>query len=120
MSITFTSGTDAGSGIATRRLQRATAPLSGATCGTCGTFANSCGQPASLYTDSSLAVACYKYRYVVTDQVGNQDVATSASVVKVGYGGGVGATAGLLSHGGSVRRAVRDSTDTFTGTTGRC
>ena len=41
---------------------------------------------------------CYMYRYVVTDQVGNQHIATSASVSKVDYAGAVDATTGALSH----------------------
>ncbi len=120
VSITFTSGTDAGSGIATRRLQRATAVLIGTTCGTFGTFTNlGAANPASPYADSSLPIGCYKYRYVVTDQVGNQDVATSASVVKVSYAAAVDATTGLLSHW-PLDEAAQSliSTDAFTGTSG--
>ena len=122
VSISFTTGTDAGSGIATRRLQRATAPLSGGTCGSWSGFADiGADGPTSPYVDGSLAVACYKYRYVVTDRVGNQDVATSSSVVKVGYGGSIGATPGLLSHwrlGDSPTVPVTTSSDSFTDTSG--
>ena len=120
LSVTFTTGTDAGSGIASRRLQRATATLTGTTCGTFGAFSDlGSVNPASPYTDSSLAVGCYKYRYVVTDRVGNQDVATSASVVKIGYAAAVDATTGLLSHwrlGEAAQSLI--STDAFTDTSG--
>jgi hypothetical protein len=122
VSISLTTGTDAGSGIATRRLQRATAPLSGGTCGSWSGFAAiGADGPTSPYVDGSLAVACYKYRYVVTDRVGNQDIATSSSVVKVGYGGSIGATPGLLSHwrlGDSPTVPVTTSSDSFTDTSG--
>ena len=48
----------------------------------------------------------------MTDQVGNQDVATSASVVKVGYAAAVNATTGLLSLLAARRgRAVRSTVD---------
>ncbi len=123
VTISLTTGTDAGSGVATRRLQRATAPLSGGSCGTWSGFANiGADGPTSPYVDGSLAIACYKYRYVVTDRVGNQDVATSSSVVKVGYGGGIGATPGLLAHwrlGDSPTVPVTTSSDSFTDTSGK-
>ena len=81
-----------GSGIATRRLQRAAAMLTGSTCGTFGAFVDiGADGPTSPYVDGSLATGCYTYRYVVTDQVGNQHVATSANVVKVGYAAAVDA-----------------------------
>ena len=120
VSINFTSGTDAGAGIATRRLQRAVATLNGTTCATFGSF-NDIGadSPASPYVDGSLPHGCYRYRYVVTDRVGNQDIATSASTVKVSYAGGVGATPGLLSHWRlGEAAATLTSTDSFTGTSG--
>ena len=118
--VSFTTGTDAGSGIATRRLQRANAPMTGTSCGTFGAFADlGTANPTSPYVDTSVAVGCYKYRYVVTDRVGNQDVATSASVAKIGYAAAVDATAGLLSHwplGEAAQTLI--STDAFTGTSG--
>jgi hypothetical protein len=99
VTVTFTSGTDAGSGVATRQLQRATATLVAGACGTFGSFADvGPASPASPYADGSLASGCYKYRYVVTDQVGNQAIATSSSVVKVGYAAAVNSTTGLLSY----------------------
>ena len=123
VSISFTTGTDAGSGIATRRLQRATATLSGGSCGSWSGFADiGAVGPTSPYVDGSLAIACYKYRYVVTDRVGNQDVATSGSVVKVGYGGGIASTPGLLAHwrlGDSPTVPVTTSSDSFTDTSGK-
>ena len=121
VSVAFTTGTDAGSGIATRRLQRATAALTGTSCGSFGTFSNlGAVNPTSPYADGSLGAGCYKYRYVVTDRVGNQDVATSASVAKIGYAGAVNATAGLLSHWrlGDDATAAPISTDSFTGPAG--
>lgn len=119
--VTFTSGVDGGSGIATRQLQRATAALTAGTCGTFGAFANlGPNNPTSVYTDSTVANgACYKYQYVVTDFVGNQHIATSLSVAKVDYAGAVNTTTGLLSQwrlGDSAISAV--SSDSFTGTSG--
>ena len=73
--------------------------------------------PTSVYIDSQVTNAtCYKYRYVVTDQLGNQTIATSTNVDKVDYQGATTATAGLLSQWrlGEAYTA----TDTFTGTAG--
>ena len=67
--------------------------------------------PTSVYTDSSVAAGnCYMYRYVVTDRVGNQHIATSASVSKIDYGGAVDDTTGILSHWrlGEARHAHLD------------
>ncbi len=120
VSISFTTGTDAGSGIATRRLQRAAATLSSGSCGTFGAFAAiGPDSPTSPYVDTSVGSACYKYRYVVTDRVGNQSVATSPSVVKVGYAAAVQATTGLLSYWrlGEAAQSVTVE-DSFTGASG--
>jgi hypothetical protein len=83
--VTFTSGTDMGSGIATRQLERASAVLTTGSCGTFTSFADVGPEsPGSPYTDSSVSDGlCYQYRYVATDRVSNRDTATSASVVKV-------------------------------------
>ena len=120
-SISFTAGTDSASGIATRQLQRAQATQSGGSCGTFSSFSNiGADSPTSPYVDSSLAVGCYQYRYVVTDRVGNQDIATSANVVKVSYAGAVSGTSGLLSQWrlGDDASSAQIASDTFTGTAG--
>ena len=120
VAVTFSSS-DAGSGVDTRRLQRASAPLTSAT-GICGSTYTSFARvgplnPTSVYTDSQVTNAtCYKYRYVVTDQLGNQTIATNANVVKVDYQGAAAATAGLLSQWRLGESYI--ATDTFTGTSG--
>ena len=85
VTITLTIGTDTGSGIATRQLQRADATLSDGVCGTFTTFTDTgADSPASPYVDTNVSDGfCYSYRYLVTDQVGNQDIATSPSVAKL-------------------------------------
>ena len=85
VSVDFTTGTDSGSGIGTRLLQRASAPLTGTTCGTYDAFTTIAAQPASSPYDDTVPSSgfCYQYRYVVFDNVGNQTTATSANVVKV-------------------------------------
>jgi hypothetical protein len=108
VSITFTSGSDTGSGVATRRLQRAFAAFTPGTPGACGVFGSfadlGSDSPSSPYVDSGLASGCYQYRYVVTDRLGNQTIATDTSVAKVGVdttgptGGSVDAT-GLVGTG---------------------
>ena len=99
MSISFTTGTDAAPASRRGGCREPPAALSGGSCGSWSGFADiGAVGPTSPYVDGSLAIACYKYRYVVTDRVGNQDVATSGSVVKVGYGGGIASTPGLLAH----------------------
>jgi hypothetical protein len=85
VSVSFTTGTDAESGLGTRLLQRATATLTGTTCGTFGDFATVSGgtNPTSPFSDTVAATgACYMYRYVVSDNVGNQHIATSVNVAR--------------------------------------
>ncbi|MHB8273468.1 MAG: LamG-like jellyroll fold domain-containing protein [Dermatophilaceae bacterium] len=119
VAVTFTAGTDSGSGLATGQLQRSFAPLTGGSCGSYNSFANlGPANPTSAYTDSQVTNGiCYQYRYVVTDKVGNQNIATSTNVARVDYAGAVNTTAGLLSQwrlGESA--ATLTSSDSFTGT----
>ena len=120
IAVTF-SASDAGAGLDTRQLQRASASFTGGSCDTFSTFANiGPAQPTSPYTDTNVgAGTCYKYQYVVTDRVGNQQTATSASVARVDYAGAVNATSGLLSHWRLGEASVPlSSSDSFTGTSG--
>jgi hypothetical protein len=101
VTITLTAGTDSGSGVTTRQLQRSQAPLTGGACGsTYSSFVDvGPASPTSPYVDSAVTNGvCYLYRYVVTDAVGNQAIATSASVAKVDYAGAVSAASGLVSQ----------------------
>jgi hypothetical protein len=88
VTVSFTTGTDADSGVGTRLLQRASAPLSGITCGSFGAFATVANgtNPISPVVDDIAAGSCYKYRYVVSDRVGNEHVATSTAVAHPPYG----------------------------------
>ena len=90
ISVTFSNGTDSGSGITTgtTQLERASATLSGGTCGTFGAYSNiGSAAPTSPYSDSTLVSGnCYEYEYVVSDNVGNVATYTSANVVKVDTG----------------------------------
>lgn len=83
-------GTDAGSGIATGQLQRSSAALAAGLCDTFTAFADlGPDSPPSTYTDASLSdQRCYRYRFVVTDRVGNQQVSTTPHEVKVDSGSG--------------------------------
>jgi hypothetical protein len=87
VSVSFTTGTDAGSGVGTRLLQRASAPMTGTTCGTYGAFTTVTNgtDPTSPVVDSVTDATCYKYQYVVSDRVGNQHTATSTNVAHTPY-----------------------------------
>ena len=82
--VTLATGTDGGSGIGTRVLQRqAAAPLADGTCPGFGSFADLASSPALSFTDTTVATnTCYAYRYVVTDLAGNAATYTSASIAK--------------------------------------
>ena len=113
----------AASGIGTRLLQRAAATLTGATCGAYGAFATVSGgtNPTSPFTDTVATGSCYKYQYVVSDNVGNSHTASSANVVKVSsnYFDTVFNTSGLLNYyrlGESQPTDTVISSDSMTGT----
>jgi uncharacterized repeat protein (TIGR01451 family) len=88
VSVSFTAGSDGASGLkaASGVLQRAQATLTGGTCGGYGAFATVAGgtNPSSPFADNSVALGnCYQYRYLYSDNVGNQAIYTSANVAKV-------------------------------------
>jgi hypothetical protein len=101
VTVTFTTGSDARSGIATRQLERSSAPIEAGVCGSFTTFADvGAVDPQSPFTDDQVADGhCYKYRYRVTDNVGNATVAASPHVAKVdsSFGGPVTGPAGNYS-----------------------
>ena len=131
--IAFDLGNDgAGSTVRNGQLQRASATLTGSSCGGYGAFANvGASQTANgSYGESGLvANTCYKWRFVVTDQVGNTATWTSANEYKVdtatpfqiaGVGGGgqaqvTGSTAWVKPGGGTFTLKVKaGSTGNYT------
>jgi hypothetical protein len=88
LSVSFTSGTDDGSGLAATSglLQRAEAPLADGTCGTFGSFATVTDgvNPASPFVDVGVTPGhCYQYHYLQSDNVGNQATYTSSAVAQL-------------------------------------
>ena len=85
MNVSFTKGGDfSGSGVATNSgiLQRSFATLSSGTCGAFNAFATVATNPTSPHSDP-VTTGCYQYRYLISDNVGNQATYTSASITKV-------------------------------------
>lgn len=85
ISVTVGSSSDAGSGLATWLLQRASATLSGTTCGgftAFSTVASGTTPATSPLIDTVNHGKCYQYKYFVTDKVGNVDTNTSARITK--------------------------------------
>ena len=84
VSVAFATGTDGGSGLGTRLLQRQSATLTVTTCGSYGGWTTAATNPASSpFSDTVTAGFCYKYQYVVADNVGNTNTAISGNVVQV-------------------------------------
>lgn len=87
IALTVNDGTDLAAGInpASRIVQRHSAALSGTTCGAYGTWTNI--GPAGTYPnfiDNSVVTGnCYQYRYLVSDNAGNQAIYTSANTARV-------------------------------------
>ena len=119
--VTFATGTDAGAGIASGRLQRRLAPVVDGGCGTYGSFVDiGPTEPTSPYRDDAVSNAtCYQYRYVVRDNVGNVEHATGAGTARPSYADLVSGTPGLLSYW-RLDEPVQTLTaaDPFTGTAG--
>ena len=83
LEVSWSSGTDGESGIATTVLERASAPLAGSTCGSFGSFSPIVGA-TSPYIDSSVSAGnCYEYQIVVTNNAGVASTFSSASVAKL-------------------------------------
>jgi hypothetical protein len=101
--VTTTTGSDTQSGITSRLLQRAVAPMTDSVCGAFGSFTTVAHgtDPRPTREDQIARGSCYVYRYVVRDAVGNEHVATSPSVVKAvdsSYARAVRTTSGLAHY----------------------
>lgn len=101
--VSTTTGTDSQSGIVTRLLQRAVAPMTDNVCGTFGSFATVAHgtNPRPTREDQITRGSCFVYRYVVQDAVGNEEIVTSPNVVMAvdsSYARAVHTTAGLAAH----------------------
>jgi hypothetical protein len=85
VSVGFTQGTDAGAGLAGASgfLQRSTATLTNGICGTFSAFTTFATNPTSPQSAAQTTGNCYQYRYLVSDNLGNQATYSSANVVKV-------------------------------------
>jgi hypothetical protein len=75
-SVTFSTGSDGGSGIGSWQLQRRDATQSGGVCGAFGTWSDvGPASPASPYSDATLGTLnCYQYRVLIADRVGNASI----------------------------------------------
>jgi uncharacterized repeat protein (TIGR02059 family) len=103
--LTLDDGTDGGSGIdtASEILERSVGTLGGGSCTGFGAFAPLATDPALSYNDSAVASGdCYRYRYVVTDRVGNSATYTTANVVKIDSA----APSGSIADPGQYLRGV--------------
>ena len=85
VSISFVKGTDTGSGLnsASGTIEVSTATLAGGACGTFGSYSIAAVEPVSGVNLPVTSGTCYQYRYLISDNVGNQTTYTSASVTKV-------------------------------------
>ena len=84
--ITYTLGTDTLSGIdtASGKIQRASASLASGVCGSFGIFSDLVSEYDGSYTDTSvLTNNCYKYQYLISDNVANTATYMSANIAKV-------------------------------------
>jgi hypothetical protein len=85
ISVSFGKGTDAISGLnaASGIVEGSMATLSAGACGTFGPFSALATNPLSGVSFPVTSGGCYQYRYLISDNVGNQTVYASASVAKV-------------------------------------
>ena len=87
VSITVSDGTDSGSDVNTssRIVQRKSATLSSGVCGDFGDFGTitTTGTYPNLMDSNVVSGNCYQYKYLVSDNAGNQATYTSSNVVKI-------------------------------------
>ena len=101
LTLTLASVTDAGSGVASRQLQRRSATLttSSNTCGTYSAYATTATDPSSSVTETLTNNTCYSYQYLLTDNLGNTTTVAGPGVVKVrSYAAVIAATSGILDY----------------------
>ncbi len=85
ISVDWNAGTDSESGIAQVRVDRATASLSGSTCGSFGAFSTIVASAVvnPIVDNSVSAGTCYQYQIVVTNNAGVSSTFSSASITKL-------------------------------------
>jgi len=87
VALTVSDGTDSSSGINTssRIVQSQSATLTDGTCGSYGSWGTitTTGTYPDFTDSTVISGNCYKYQYLVSDNVGNQATYTSSNVVKV-------------------------------------
>jgi hypothetical protein len=85
VSASFSKGSDTISGLnsASGIIEVSTATLSAGSCGTFSGFSVAATNPLSGVSLPVSSGVCYQYRYLISDNVGNQTIYTSASVAKV-------------------------------------
>jgi hypothetical protein len=84
--ITYTLGTDDISGInnSSGKIQRAEATLSNNVCSSFTSFSDLVTEYDGSYIDTSVVEGnCYKYQYLISDNIGNTATYTSANILKV-------------------------------------
>lgn len=117
VSVSFTNGTDtggAGVNATSRLLQRAESAFTAATgaCATIGSFATLAAgtNPTSPFSDATVVGnRCYQYRYLVSDNVGNQATYTTAAVAKIDTSAPTLPSAVSVTSGPAVTTALQCS-----------
>jgi hypothetical protein len=118
-SVTFSAGTDSGSGVNTvsGQLSRAEATYTESTdtCGSFGSFTNvSSAGPTSAFTDTTVANnKCYEYEYTVSDNVGNSVTYGPTSPVKVDTTAPKASSLTAVNGSGTVHKADANDVITF-------
>jgi hypothetical protein len=118
VTITLADGTDAGPGVAasSEQLQRASATLTGITCGTFGGFSTVATDPAATHTDAGVATkTCYQYRYVVSDNW--TATVTLGTVSRTGSGPGTGSGSVTVTPAASLNDFSGNGVDSATSAT---